>query len=104
MIGKKLKEIRIRKGFTQKELAEKLNTTQNTYSRWESDNIKPSYIDIINLANIYGVSTDYILEHKQEKESKLVMIEKMLNDNQKETIVKICEAVYPEITKKIDLK
>lgn len=103
LIGKKLKELRIKKGFTQKEIAEKLNTTQNTYSRWESDTIKPSYIDIVNLANIYNVSTDCILEHNQQVESKLIELDRILNEKQKETIYNVIKSIYPDITKKIDL-
>ena len=59
---KRIRDLREDKDFSQKQLAEMLNISQSTYSRYESGFLDiPSEI-LISLSKIYGVTTDYILE------------------------------------------
>jgi transcriptional regulator with XRE-family HTH domain len=58
-IGRKLRELRQGyggKGISQEELAERMKTTANTISRWETATYKPSADDLLQLSNIFGVS------------------------------------------------
>lgn len=48
------------KTITQKEIAELLNTTQQTYSLWETGIREIPFHHAITLAKFYGVSLDYI--------------------------------------------
>ena len=58
---KRIRDSREDKDFSQKQLAEMLNISQSTYSRYESGFLDiPSEI-LISLSKIYGVTTDYIL-------------------------------------------
>lgn len=58
---KRIRDLREDKDFSQKQLAEMLNISQSTYSRYESGFLDvPSEI-LISLSKIYGVTTDYIL-------------------------------------------
>lgn len=58
---KRIRDLREDKDFSQKQLAEMLNISQSTYSRYESGFLNiPSEI-LISLSKIYGVTTDYIL-------------------------------------------
>lgn len=62
MFGEKLKELRIRKNLSQKQLASILNIHKATVSLYESDSRFPS-VDILKAAARYfHVSTDYLLE------------------------------------------
>ena len=61
MLSKRIYELRISFGWTQVQLAQKLNITKQTVSNWENDNIQPSIDMLIKLSKIFNVSTDYLL-------------------------------------------
>lgn len=52
---------------TQKELADYLNITQTTYSKYELDKINIPVEIIIKIADYYDVSTDYLLGRSKRK-------------------------------------
>ena len=55
-IGQNLKEARTFKGFTQKEVAAKLNMTQQQYSRFENGVFELNYGQILTLCQLYEIS------------------------------------------------
>lgn len=59
--GDRLKELRIEKGLTQEELANKFNTGKSSISNYESNSRLPDAITIGEYANFFGVSVDYLL-------------------------------------------
>lgn len=61
MINSRLKELRIERGFKLKEVAEKLNVTIRSISRYEDGSREPSLDVLISLCKLYQVSSDYIL-------------------------------------------
>ena len=61
MLNKRIYELRQSFGWTQVQLAEKLNITKQTVSNWENDNIQPSIEMLIKLTKIFNVSSDYLL-------------------------------------------
>lgn len=64
-IGKTIAELRKEKGWTQVELAEKLQVSDKTVSKWEKDNGAPSVEFFPALAEVLGVSIDYIMTGKK---------------------------------------
>lgn len=58
----KLKEIRKKLNMSQLELANKLNTSQNTISNYEAGNTQPSIEMLVSIANILNVSLDYLCD------------------------------------------
>ena len=56
-----LKELRIEHGLTQKELALQLGITQDSISLWEKGKRTPDTQYIIKMAEIFNVSTDYLV-------------------------------------------
>src|SRR5271157_5180222 len=57
-IGKQIRELRATlkgQGISQEELAQAVNTTANTVSRWETATYKPSISDLERLARFFGV-------------------------------------------------
>ncbi len=56
-----LKKLRVRNNLSQIELAEKLNVKQYVISSWETGRSEPSINQLIELANIFKVPTDYLL-------------------------------------------
>ncbi len=57
-IGKKIKELRKAKGWTQKELTEMLSTNHNAVGAWERDLYEPTIFNCICLADVFGVTLD----------------------------------------------
>ena len=56
-----LKQLRKENGYSQKELAEKLNSTIKTISHWETGYSEPSIQQILELCVIFNISTDELL-------------------------------------------
>ena len=61
MVFKNLRGIREDRDLKQRQLAELLNVSQNTYSQYETGVISLTAEVLIKLADFYGVSIDYIL-------------------------------------------
>ena len=89
--GEKLQSLRQKDGMSQDRLAEQLNVSRQAVSRWERDETMPEVEKIIALADLFGVTTDYLLrdeasvpkqeadvtkEHKQDWIDKLTWLAK----------------------------
>lgn len=59
--GRKLKELRIQAGLSQKQLAERVKVTKSVISYYELQERYPSPEILIKLANIFHVLTDFLL-------------------------------------------
>ena len=62
MLGEKIAEQRKKLGLSQEELAEKLNISQKSISKYERGNRRPSYEVLTSMASLFCVSADYLLE------------------------------------------
>lgn len=60
-VGKKIKELRIAKNITQSELAERVGVTVSAISSYEVSDRQPSYDVLIKTANLFNVTTDFLL-------------------------------------------
>lgn len=63
----RLKELREEKGYTQDQVAEKLNVTRQTISAYEKGNSEPILSNLVTLADLYNCSIDYLLCRTKEK-------------------------------------
>lgn len=61
MVADRIKALREKKGLTQAELARKLGVTRSSVNAWELGISVPSTQYLVELACIFGVSTDYLL-------------------------------------------
>ena len=61
MLGSRIKELRKEFGLSQVELAIRMEVTKQTISNWENENIQPSIDMLVGLANVFNVTTDYLL-------------------------------------------
>ena len=68
--GEIISSIRREKGLTQKDLAEKLNVTDKTVSKWERDIALPDINTLPELANILGISIEELITAKPQKINK----------------------------------
>ena len=63
-----IRNLRIDNGYTQKQIAEQLGISQNTYSQYEVGVLNYPVDALIILADFYGVSVDYLLGRTNKKE------------------------------------
>jgi transcriptional regulator with XRE-family HTH domain len=68
-LGKRLKEARKKKKLTQIEAAKLLGISNGTLSGYERNYRDPDTKTLENMANLYGVSTDYLLGRSENKKS-----------------------------------
>ena len=60
----RLRELRNKSGLTQNEIASKLGVSGQTILNWENGIYEPKISQLIQLADLFGVTVDYLIEHK----------------------------------------
>ncbi len=68
-MGLRIKQQRKAKGLTQQNIYEKLDISQNHYSRIENGHVGMSFDILIQLSKILNISIDYILTGNLETEN-----------------------------------
>ena len=68
-LGTMIAELRKQHGMTQLELAEKMGVTDKAVSKWERDLSCPDINSIPNLAEIFGVSVEELMQVKKTAEA-----------------------------------
>ena len=64
MIGMNLKALRKAKGYSQEEVAEKINVSRQSVAKWENEESIPDVIKCSELANLYEISLDELVHDK----------------------------------------
>ena len=69
IVAKNISELRQRNGMTQLELAERLNYSDKTVSKWERAESSPDIAVLTEIASLFGVTLDYLVtaEHTEEE-------------------------------------
>ena len=62
ILADKITDLRKKQGLSQEELAEKLNVSRQSVSKWESAQATPDLKRIIEMSKLFGVSTDFLLK------------------------------------------
>lgn len=65
MLGQRIKELRTALGWGQVDLAKRLSVAKQTISNWENENIQPSIDMLVRLAEVFHVTTDYLLGREE---------------------------------------
>ena len=97
--GKRIQQLRKERGFTQEQLAEKLNVSQNTIAKIESGLRRPSIDFLLEISEFFKVSTNYLVfgVHVEDVED-----EKLKKDID-EAIKKIDQTIEKLLEKKEEL-
>ncbi len=82
-VGSFLKELRREKGITQEQLAEQLNVSGRTVSRWETGSNMPDISILVELAELHGVTIPEIIDGERKSEN--------MNKEVKETALALSE-------------
>lgn len=92
-IGKTIATLRKTKGWTQVELAEKLNVSDKAVSKWESEAGLPEISQLPAMANLFGVTIDYIMTGKTAEKERIL--------NSKAKSVKVKDLPNDEFNKQV---
>jgi len=68
ILADKIIHLRKKCGWSQEELAEKMNVSRQSISKWEGAQSVPDLDKILKLCQVFGVSTDYLLKDEIEEE------------------------------------
>ena len=74
----KLKEIRAKRNLTQQQVADHIGCSSVVYSRYESGTRQPSIDVLLRLADLFGVTVDYLLGRPDERNGSLTSYEIVL--------------------------
>ncbi len=66
ILAEKIVRLRKQVGWSQEDLAEKMDVSRQSVSKWEATNSIPDLNKIIKLADLFEVSTDYLLKDEVE--------------------------------------
>ena len=68
ILADKIIRLRKKNGWSQEELAEKMKVSRQAVSKWEAAQTTPDLEKILQLSNLFGVTTDYLLKDELEDE------------------------------------
>ena len=74
IIADKILSLRKGSGMSQEELAEKLNVSRQSVSKWESAAAIPDVSKILEMSKIFGVTTDYLLKDDELEEIMIIVL------------------------------
>ena len=106
MIGQRIRDLRKQKRMPQTELAKSAGVSQTTVTAWETGKAEPSSSAVAKLADIFNVTTDYLLGRPNKQETKKDDVElsdddvimtwrgKLLSDEDRELIRRIMNGKY----------
>ena len=73
-LAEKISKLRKEKGWTQEELADRLNVSRQAVSRWENGSALPDAQNILQLSKLFGVTTDYLLHDDYENDGDIPIV------------------------------
>ena len=79
-LSDKIVALRKTNGWSQEELAEKLNVSRQAISRWEGATAQPDATNILQLSKLFGVTTDYLLNDEYESDFDVPVIRQTKSD------------------------
>ena len=79
-LSDKIIQLRKSNGWSQEDLAEKLNVSRQAISRWEGAAAQPDAANILQLSRLFGVTTDYLLNDEYESDNDLPKVKEVKSD------------------------
>ena len=78
MLGARIAALRRQAGFSQAELAERLRISASAVGMYEQGRREPSLQALVELATVFGVSTDYLLTGKPVSQQDGIIVPRLL--------------------------
>ena len=88
MLNERIKQLRLAYKLNQVEFGRKLGVTKQCVSNWENNNIQPSVEMLMKIADLFSVTTDYLLDRDDRQyldisgltESETIHVQNIIND------------------------
>ena len=78
VFGERIKQLRIEQQWTQEYVCEKLNISAGALSRYETSMYEPKSLELVrDFANLFGVSTDYLLGKSDIRNPEKIQLDEM---------------------------
>ena len=87
--SEKLENLRKSKGMSQEALAQKLNVTRQTVSKWELDQTTPDMNKLIEISKIFEISLDELANNIETSNSETTYKESSIKKNNKKISIRI---------------
>ena len=68
-LAEKILSLRTERGMSQDDLAEKLDVSRQSVSKWETAQSTPDLDKIIKLANLFGVTVDELVRDEESEDA-----------------------------------
>ncbi len=94
----KLKELRKIYKYSQEDVANLIDSTNQTISNWENNKTEPCINDLKKLADVFHVSVDYLIDHNP-KEKSVSEIKTKLKTLSKDELVSSLEEILHALDK-----
>ena len=88
-IGKRICALRKAKGMKQEELAQRLDISGQAVSKWENDQTCPDVSLLPRLAEVFGVTTDYLLTGEQEETPPVQLVPEEERKDMKDLMLRV---------------
>lgn len=82
-LSEKILTLRKKSGWSQEELAERLDVSRQAISRWESGSALPDANNILLLSKLFGVTTDYLLNDDYQSDNDLPKVQALHSDGRR---------------------
>lgn len=76
-LGEKIYELRTQHNLSQGDLANDLNVSRQSISKWENGNSTPDLEKIVKLAEIFNVSLDELIKNEEKEETNINTLEQV---------------------------
>ena len=108
ILSEKIIMLRKKYGWSQEELAERLDISRQSVSKWESGASIPDLERIVSMSQLFGVTTDYLLKDEKEEtefadgmtpeitEGKVITVEEAIDYAQKHKLMISLETHNPK--------
>ena len=93
-IGEKIYSLRKKHNLSQEELANELNVSRQTVSKWEVGESCPDFDKIVPLCELFGISTEELLRDKKIEEKKNININKTFMNKMNIIIIIIINIIF----------
>jgi len=86
-LSEKIIKLRKINGWSQEDLAAKVNVSRQAISRWEGGTAQPDATNILQLSKLFGVTTDYLLNEEYESDNDLPKVQEVKNDGMHQIMI-----------------
>ncbi len=81
-IAEKIIKLRKANGWSQEDLAEKLNVSRQAISRWENGTALPDAQNVLQISKLFNVTTDYLLHDDYESDDDIPAVQTATKETQ----------------------